>query len=60
MTAALVCVVYVLVGGAVVGVGLLGDAVSLTTAVGAVGLVLAAAAAGVAAWQARVRASDRS
>ena len=54
------CVVHVLVGGAVVGVGLLGDAVSLTTAVGAVGLVLAAAAAGVAAWPARVRASDRS
>jgi len=60
VTAAFVCVIYVLVGGAVVGVGLLGEAVPLTTAVGAVGLVLATAAAGVAVWQARVRASART
>jgi hypothetical protein len=59
VTAAFVCVIYVLVGGAVVGVGLLGEALSLTTAVGAVGLVLAAAAACAAAWQAHV-ASARS
>jgi MFS family permease len=59
VTAAFVCVIYVLVGGAVVGVGVLGEAVSLTTAVATVGLVLAVAAACVAAWQARVRASAR-
>jgi hypothetical protein len=59
VTAAFVCVIYVLVGGAVVGVGLLGEAVSLTIAVAAVGLVLAVAAACVAAWQARA-ASARS
>jgi len=57
VTASFVCVIYVLVGGAVVGVGLLGETVSLPTAVGAVGLVLAGAAACVAAWQAGTRAS---
>jgi MFS family permease len=56
VTAAFVCVVYVVVGGAVVAVGLLGDGVALTTAVGVVGLVLAVAAASVAVWQLRVRA----
>jgi len=51
VTAAFVCVIYVLVGGAVVGVGLLGEAMALTSAVGVVGVVLAAAAAGAAVWQ---------
>jgi MFS family permease len=55
VTAAFVCVIYVLVGGAVVGVGLLDEAVPLTTAVGGIGLVLAVAAACVAVWQVRVR-----
>jgi protein-S-isoprenylcysteine O-methyltransferase Ste14 len=56
VTAAFVCVIYVLVGSAVVGVGVLGEAVSLTTAVCAAGVVLGAAAACVAAWQRRVAA----
>ena len=60
MTAAFVCVTYVLVGGAVVGVGLLGLAMALTGAVGVVGVVLAVAAAGVAAWQIRVRSAIAS
>ena len=60
VSAAFVCVIYPVVGGSVVGVGLLGEVVSLSAAVGAVGLVLAVAAACVAAFQARVRASARS
>jgi VanZ family protein len=60
VTAAFVCVIYVLVGGAVVSVGLLGLAMALTGAVGVVGVVLAVAAAGVAAWQIRVRSAIAS
>jgi hypothetical protein len=41
------------VGVAVVGVGLLGEAMPLTTAVAVVGVVLAVAAAGAALWQPR-------
>jgi len=60
VTAAFVCVIYVLVGAAVVGVGLLGLAMALTGAVGVVGVVLAVAAAGVAVWQVKVRSANAS
>jgi MFS family permease len=61
VTAAFVCVIYVLVGGAVVGVGLLGEAMALTSAVGIVGVVLAVAAAVAAVWQlARVSSATAS
>jgi hypothetical protein len=53
VTAAFACVIYTVVGVAVVGVGLLGEAVSLTTAVAVVGVVLAVAAAFAALWQPR-------
>lgn len=51
VTAAFVCVIYTLVGAAVVGVGLLGEAMALTRAVAVVGVVLAVAAAGAAVSQ---------
>ena len=54
VTAAFVCCIYSLVGGAVVGVGVLGEWVRFTTAVSVVGLGLALTAAVTAAWQLRV------
>jgi predicted MFS family arabinose efflux permease len=58
VTAAFVCCIYVLVGGAVVGIGLLGEAVSFTTAFSVVALVLAVLASAAAGWQ--LRAGGRS
>jgi MFS family permease len=61
VTAAFVCVIYTVVGASVVGVGLLGEATTLTGAVGVVGVLLAVAAAGAALWQLRrVRSATAS
>jgi hypothetical protein len=51
VSAAFVCCLYAVVGGAVVGVGLVGEVISLTGAVGLVGGVLALGSLGLAAWQ---------
>ena len=53
VTAAFICCVYLVVGGAVITAGLLSLGVSLSVAVAAVALVLAASALLAAAWQAR-------
>lgn len=53
VSAAFVCCVYVLVGGSVVGVGVLEEIGSLTTAVATIGGLLTVGAVAVAAWQAR-------
>jgi MFS family permease len=55
ISAAFVCCIYALVGGAVVGVGLLGEALPLTGSVQVVGALLAAAAFAAAGWQWRGR-----
>jgi hypothetical protein len=55
VTAAFVCCIYLVVGGSVIGVGLLGDAATLHLAVGVVGGLLAAAAVVTAGWQLRGR-----
>lgn len=57
VAAAFVCCIYVVVGSAVVGVGLLGEVFRLTTAVAVVGSLLAAAALATAAWQRRAIAA---
>jgi MFS family permease len=51
VSAAFVCCIYVLVGGSVIGVGLLEELGSLSTAVGIVGGLLTVAAVLTAAWQ---------
>jgi predicted MFS family arabinose efflux permease len=55
VTAAFICCIYLVVGGAVIATGLLSLAVSLSAAVAAVALVLAATALVSAVWQARHR-----
>jgi hypothetical protein len=52
VTAAFICCIYLVVAGAVIASGLLDLRLSLSVAVGAVALVLAAAVA-TAGWQAR-------
>ncbi len=51
VSAAFVCCIYALVGGAVVGVGLLGEALPLTGSVQVVGGLLAAGSLAGAGWQ---------
>ncbi|HEX4686487.1 MAG TPA: hypothetical protein VH228_06875, partial [Nocardioides sp.] len=53
ISAAFVCCIYALVGGAVVGVGLLAEALPLTGAVQVVGVLLAAGSLAGAGWQRR-------
>jgi hypothetical protein len=55
VSAAFVCCVYAVVGGAVVGVGLAGEWTGLTTAVDIAGGVLAVGALATAGWQGHVR-----
>ena len=51
MTAAFICCIYLMVGGAVIAAGLLALVMSLTTAVQIVAGGLAVTATGAAAWQ---------
>lgn len=60
VTAAFVCCIYLLVGGAVIVTGLLSLAASLSVAVAAVALVLATVALLAAAWQVRHVAAGNS
>jgi hypothetical protein len=57
ISAAYVCCIYALVGGAVVGVGLLAEALPLTGSVQLVGALLAAGALVAAGWQWHGRAA---
>jgi len=59
VSAAFVCCIYVVVGGAVVGVGVLEEVGSLTTAVGVVGGLLTVGAVAASAWQARAGWAQR-
>jgi len=59
VSAAFVCCIYSVVGGGVVGVGLLGQVLPLTSSVQVVGALLAAGALAAAGWQRR-RAADES
>lgn len=58
VSAAFVCCIYALVGTAVVGVGLLGEATALTTSVGIVGALLAVGCLAAASWQLSPRVTD--
>jgi hypothetical protein len=53
VTAAFICVIYLVVGGSVIATGLLDLEVSLSVAVGIVAVALAAGALATAAWQTR-------
>ncbi|HEX3932819.1 MAG TPA: MFS transporter [Nocardioides sp.] len=55
VSAAFVCCIYVLVGGSVIGVGVLEQSRSLTSAVGVVAGLLVVGALGAAGWQGRRR-----
>jgi hypothetical protein len=59
VSAAFVCCIYAVVGGGVVGVGLLGEALPLTGSVQIVGGVLAAASLATAGWQRRRAAAEQ-
>jgi MFS family permease len=59
VSAAFVCCIYALVGGAVVGVGLLGEALPLTGSVQIVGGALAAASLATAGWQRRRASAEQ-
>jgi hypothetical protein len=57
VSAAFVCCIYAVVGGAVVGVGLLGEVFPLTASVQVIGALLAAGSLLAAGWQRRRAAS---
>jgi MFS family permease len=58
VTAAFICCIYAVVGGAVIAAGLLSQGLPLPGAVAAVALALAATALATAAWQARHERAD--